>query len=268
MKSNNQKVDKIYHIHTYFCGHATNSVSGVVQYAIKNNYTRLVFTEHCPLKNNSKIRRPHESQLKTLREQINHYNEKYKGKLLIEFGYECEFPFAQRKKITELVNDGICDFFILGVHFFGNMWKTFKYAVYDTDEKDLESYYQMTSEALESGLFSWVAHPDVWCGSYGKWDNKAIDLTQKLIDLSIKYDIPLGFNANGLASKRDDLHYPCKPFWEMVAKSKAKVLIESDSHFPMVHSIRWMNYAYDTAVSFGLKNNIVEDVELKLFKKN
>ena len=121
MKSSHQKVDKIYHIHTYFCGHATNIVSGVVQYAIKNNYTRLVFTEHCPLKNNSKIRRPHESQLKTLREQINHYNEKYKGKLLIEFGYECEFPFAQRKKITELVNDGICDLFILGVHFFGNM---------------------------------------------------------------------------------------------------------------------------------------------------
>ena len=121
MKNNNQKVDKIYHIHTYFCGHATNSVASVVQYALKNNYTKLVFTEHCPLKNNSKIRRPHISQLKTLRRQIDHFKEKYKDRLTIEFGYECEYPFAQRKRIVELKDDGICDFFILGVHFFGNM---------------------------------------------------------------------------------------------------------------------------------------------------
>ena len=267
MKSNHQKVDKIYHIHTYFCGHSTNSVSGVVQYALKNNYSYLIFTEHCPLKNNSKIRRPHHSQLKVLKDQINHYNEKYKGRIKIEFGYECEFPIAQRKRIIELQDDGICDFFILGVHFFGNMWKSFKYALYDTQASDLNDYYKMMADACESGLFSWIAHPDLWCGSYGVWDDKAISLTQKIIDLSIKYDIPLAFNANGLAVKKDDLHYPCKPFWEMVAKSKAKVLIEADSHYPMIHSVRWMNYAYDTALSYGLKDNIIDDVKLKYFKK-
>ena len=267
MKNNHQKVDKIYHIHTYFCGHSTNSVSGVVQYAIKNNYTHLFFTEHCPLKNNSKIRRPHLSQLRVLRKQIDHYNKKYEGKIKIEFGYECEYPFAQRKKITELAEDGICDFFILGVHFYGNMWRNFKYVVYDTANEDLDEYYQMTKEACESGLFSWIAHPDLWCGSYGVWDNKAKELTQKIIDLSIKHDIPLAFNANGLATKRDDLHYPCKPFWEMVSKSKAKVLIEADSHYAAVHSVRWMNYAYDTAISWGLKNNIIDDVKIKYFKK-
>ena len=267
MKSNHQKVDKIYHIHTYYCGHATNSVAGVVQYALKNNYARLVFTEHCPLKNNSKIRRPHTTQLKALREQIDHYKEKYKGRLHIDFGYECEFPFAQRKRIIELAEDGICDFFILGVHFFGKMWKQFKYALFDTTEENLDEYFTMMSDACDSHLFSWIAHPDLWCGSYGKWDQKAIDLTQRIIDLSLKHDIPLGFNANGLASKRDDLHYPCKQFWEMVSKTKVKVLIEADSHYAMVHSVRWMNYAHDTAVSYGLEKNLIDDVNLKYFKK-
>jgi histidinol-phosphatase (PHP family) len=111
----------IYHIHNEICGHATNTLKEVVNYALNHNYTRLVFTEHSPLDDNQMIFRPSHAQVAHLREQIDKVNSKYKGKLKIEFGYEIEYPKVHREYFHNFINDLQCDFLIFGNHFYGDM---------------------------------------------------------------------------------------------------------------------------------------------------
>ncbi len=267
--TNNKKKEKVLvkelcHLHTYFCGHATTSVNDIVLYALDHGYKRVIFAEHCPLKNNRKIFRPLVKQINLLQKQVNYWNEKLKGKMMVEFGLECEFPISHQKYFLDLLNSSICHFAILGVHFYYNMWKNYKFVVYDTTSKqDLDNYYEMALSAAQTKLFSWFAHPDIWLNSYKKWDQNAIDLTKKIIELSIKYDLPLGYNANGLHKERNGFNYPSSYFWKMVAKTKAKVIIESDAHNLKTCSTYWMNKAYLSAIKLGLKKNIVPAIKLR-----
>jgi histidinol-phosphatase (PHP family) len=111
----------IYHIHNEICGHATNTLKEIVSYALAHNYTRLIFTEHSPLDNNTVIYRPTHEQVAILRKQIDEVNHKHKGKLKIEFGYEIEYSKANREYFHNFINDSQCDYLIFGNHFYGDM---------------------------------------------------------------------------------------------------------------------------------------------------
>jgi HisJ family histidinol phosphate phosphatase len=81
----------IYHIHDQCCGHASNTLDSIIKTSLKEGYTELFLTEHCPLDNNNIIFRPSRKEINDLRNQINKANKKYKGKLLIHFGFESEY---------------------------------------------------------------------------------------------------------------------------------------------------------------------------------
>jgi histidinol phosphatase-like PHP family hydrolase len=117
--------------------------------------------------------------------------------------------------------------------------------------------------ALKSGIFSLYAHPDIFLQNYRKWDDKAKWLTKQIIELSIKYKVPLGFNANGLHQIRNDFNYPSRLFWKEVAKSKAKVLIEADAHHIPTLSKSWLEKAKREAIKYGLKKNLVDKIDIK-----
>jgi hypothetical protein len=40
-------------------------------------------------------------------------------------------------------------------------------------EADLDEYYESSKLAIEKGIFSLFAHPDIFLQSYKKWDKKA-----------------------------------------------------------------------------------------------
>jgi hypothetical protein len=42
--------------------------------------------------------------------------------------------------------------------------------------------------------------------------------------------MPMGFNGNGMFRERNGFNYPTPNFWDLVSKSRVKVLIEADSH--------------------------------------
>jgi histidinol-phosphatase (PHP family) len=131
---------------------------------------------------------------------------------------------------------------------------------------DLQQYYDNSEAAIKSGIFSLFAHPDIWLGRYGKWDKHSKELTHKLIQLCIKYKMPLGFNGNGLTAPSDGYHYPSKYFWGEVAKTDLKVLIEADSHHLRTFTVEWLKHAKQTAIEYGLKKNLVDDIPIKFFK--
>jgi hypothetical protein len=120
--------------------------------------------------------------------------------------------------------------------------------------------------ALKSGMFSLYAHPDIWLQSYRKWDDKAKWLTNQIIELSIKYKMPLGFNSNGMHQIRDDFNYPSRLFWNEVAKTNAQVLVESDAHDTVTLRRDWLLKARAEAIKYGLEKNLVDKIDIKYFR--
>lgn len=258
----------IYHIHTHYCGHSTNYVYSVVDYAIRNGYQSLYFVEHCPI-NTIKIFRPSKKAIKYLINEINIEQEKHKNEIKLFFGYECEYPISIHGFVKTLAESGDALFMILGIHWLGSLKKDYHWTLYDAcSPDDLDEYYTMAKMGLESGYFSWIAHPDIWLTSYQKWDEHAIKLTDKLIALCESLNIPMGFNANGFMKKGNNIFaYPCEYFWKQVAKSKVKVLIEADAHDLNAMSKKNMFDTYSLAIKWGLKNNIIFNVKLKVLNK-
>lgn len=268
-----KKFTHIYHLHEKICGHARNTIDSIVENALKEGFREIYFTEHCPLENNNVIYRPTLQQIQELYEKITHYNELYKDKLHIHFGYEAEFSKKYEHVFTKLAKQPICEYLIFGNHYIYDMWSNEckLTASYCKTPEHLQEYLQNTIDALESNLFSLYAHPDIWLTSYRKWDEHAQNLTKQIIFYAQKYDMPLGFNANGYAHKLenyDEFFYPSKYFWKEVVKTNIKVLIECDSHSPWTFNNKTLMQAYNYAIELGLEKNIVDKIPMKKINSN
>lgn len=259
----------IYHLHHQICGHATNDIPTLVEYALKHDYHNLYFTEHRPLDpKRSKVQwRPSLTQIKQVRDEIDLVNQKYRSRLHIYYGYEAEWSAKNPQEYADIVRDPLCDFAVFGNHYYGDMDVNPR-LVMETEGSptDLKEHYENAKAAIESGIFSWFAHPDIWLTSYKKWDDHAKLLTRQLITLCVKHNVVLGFNGNGLTLPRDDFNYPSKYFWNEVAKTNLRVLIEADSHHLKTFTVEWLKRVKETAIEYGLKKNLVDDIPIKFFK--
>jgi hypothetical protein len=79
----------------------------------------------------------------------------------------------------------------------------------------------------------------------------------------LKYDIPLGFNVNGLLVKHSKLDYPCDFFWKMVAKTKCQVIIETDAHCADTLSKKIVNQAIKLIHEWKLEPNLIDELIIK-----
>jgi len=204
--------------------------------------------------------------------QIKAINNKYKGKLHIYFGYETEFNQPNRWYYERLARDPLPDYFIAGNHFYGDLFAkdfAFVFTMKCTkSKKQLNELLENYHAAMSSGLYTWVAHPEIFLTSYRKWDKHSIAASKKIIEWAIKYKLPLGFNINWPASEfKDEWHYPCEHFWRLVAKTNIPVIVESDSHDLHTITKEWIDQGRKMAIAWGLKKNIIEDVKLNHLPK-
>lgn len=264
----------IFHIHTHICKHASNKIEEIVAYALKHNYKKLYFTEHayidvkCPYS----VSRATKKEIAQLRHKIDNYNNKYKNKLKIYFGYEVEYNKANRWYFKQIAKDPYCDFFVFGNHFYGDMFKMrwpLPLVVNVTkNTKQLKEFDANNKAGMSSGLMSWVAHPEVFLNSYGKWNKTTLAVSKNIIAYAKKYKLPLAFNVNIKSYEtKTEWHYPSKYFWQLVAKTNIPVIIESDAHDMHTITVEWLNKARKLAISYGLEKNLVDDIKLNLLKK-
>lgn len=264
----------IFHIHTYICKHSSNHLEEIVAYALKHGYKKLYFTEHAPITIDCpyQTRRASYKEIAQLKHNIDKLNKKYKNKLKIYFGYEVEYNKPNRWYIKKLAKDPYCEFMVFGNHFYGDLFKIkmpLPLAMHVTKTaKQLKEFDENNMAAMSSGLMSWVAHPEIFLNSYQKWDKAAIAVCKNIIKSAIKYKLPLGFNVNFINyDEKSQWHYPCKYFWQLVAKTNIPVIIESDAHDMHPLAVEWLEQARKLAISYGLKKNLTEKIKLNLLKK-
>ena len=244
-----------YHTHTKYCGHAKGDVEDYVKEAINLNMEELGISDHAPIPLNHGMTKEEWEEnycyenmdintFDNLLKEIDNLKSKYNIKLYK--GCESEYLYNNDDWYKELRSK--LDYMILGIHFFngeGRVLDTYK----DITYKNVDCYYECAKRAIETGLFDYLAHPDLYLFDYksingkNEFDDKAKEICLKLIDLCVKHDIYFEINTNGLKYSKDknnrDLWlYPNIEFFKVVKEymdknpNKLKLIIGADAHEP------------------------------------
>ena len=221
---------KNYHTHTTRCGHAVGTEREYIENAIKSGIEVLGFADHTPypyLDPNyvSGVRmgldkaQDYVDTLRTLREE-------YKNDVKILIGFEAEYYPLCFPAYKKLVDDLGIDYLILGQHFTNNEYDG-TYIGRNCSDEMLESYINNAICAMESGYYSYVAHPDVV--NYTRDEYKYRMEMTKLCKKAKELDIPLEINFLGLGEGR---RYPTSRFFDIAAEIGNTVIYGVDAHTP------------------------------------
>ncbi len=219
-----------YHTHTIRCNHATGTEREYIEEAIKNGFKILGFSDHVPQPYpegyNSRMRMGMD-EIEDYTSTLEKLRDEYHDDIEILIGYEVEYS---RRFFDDLIVELAkfpCDYLILGQHFVPNEIDGF-YSGNPTDEEErLKSYVDLVIEAMKTGRFSYIAHPDLL---YFEGSDKIYQKHMKrLIQASIDLCIPLEINMLGFEGMRN---YPCRKFFSLASMMGAKFIIGCDAHCP------------------------------------
>lgn len=218
-----------FHTHTYRCHHAIGSDEDYVKCAIQAGIKQLGFSDHTPWHYHSDF----QSTIRMSEEQLDEYiqslmtlKEKYKNQIDILIGLECEYFEKYIPWLSETLKEKPIDYIILGNHYYQTDEKHIYFGS-SVNEKLLKSYVDHCINAIDTGLYSYIAHPDLV-----DYDSR-LALYQKemsrLCQHAKEHDIPLEFNLLGYISGRN---YPNEDFWKIASQHHNKAIIGFDAHTP------------------------------------
>ncbi len=246
-----------YHTHTCRCKHATGTDEEYILTAIKNGIKFMGFSEHSPFVfpdgYEAGFRVPlleadnYISDIKKLRD-------KYKNQIDIKIGFEMEYYPLYFTKMLEIACNVGAEYLILGQHYNNGENTLEKRALEPSNsEEKLKEYVNRVVEGMKNGVFSYVAHPDV----FNFTGQKSIYETEmrKICVTSRKYNIPLEINFLGIREKRN---YPDETFWRIAGEEKAPVTFGFDAHEP--------KYAFD-GESYIVAKKMVKKYKLNYIGK-
>lgn len=225
-----------YHTHTSRCMHAIGLDEEYVLHAIAAGFDEIGFSDHSPWPfiDFESDMRMHVNELDDYINNITKLKNKYKDKISIKIGFECEYYKIFMPWLKRTVKANEIDYLILG-HHFNFPESTSPYYGATQDPQEVLNYANEVVQAMQTGLFSYVAHPDLFMRSYPKFDKTCEKASRYIIQASIDYNIPLEYNLLGLRQQVES-EVPCYPhieFWKLVGELGAKAVIGVDVHNPV-----------------------------------
>lgn len=257
---------KNYHTHTARCGHAWGTDDEFIQAAIDAGYTTLGFSEHAPWpfadgywEIDTRQRIPME-KLDSYISDMQALKAKYADRIEIKIGLECEY-FPQYFDWLRSVKDRF-DYLLLGVHCADHDEHLTHYYARSTKAQQVEEYLRCALAGMETGLFAYLAHPELCLADYPVYDEACRHMVHSICRKAKELDMPLEYNLYGIdkqgRGRQKGLGYPCKIFWESAAEYGCTAIIGVDAHRPVhFERQRYLN-ARDYLTSLGL--NLIEEV--------
>ncbi|MBU5487426.1 histidinol-phosphatase [Clostridium sp. MSJ-8] len=246
-----------YHTHTYRCGHATGTEEEYIIEAIKNNTNILGISDHGPFPDVYHDFKMNFNDFPDYLNTLDELKEKYKEKIKILKAVEIEYFPQEMNFYEELLTKYNLDYLLLGQHMYYKDNNLVTYNLIDNTSY-LIDYANSIKEAMETKLFSIVAHPDFFMKFFLPYDDNSKKATDIILNAAVKNNITLEINANGIRNGKFDTPdgyrymYPFTPFWEEVAKTNIKVVVNSDCHNP---KDMWDNAMLE-AIEFAKQLNI------------
>ena len=255
----NPTQDFCFHTHTQRCGHGAKDTGDKewVEHAIKGGIKKLAFTDHIPLPDGMNYKaksRMDIAEVESYLTSIHYLQEKYKGQIEIESGFEFEYSDRDLVHLQELKSK--TDKMVLGQHFViddngqehdivrGKGGK-------QISDEVLDLYAESIISAMDKGLPDVIAHPDLFMQARDSFGAREEEITRAICRKAIEKGIPLEINFGKIASKLDSgmsiedikkrTPYPSPEFWKIVAEETRIarengqdlfVISGKDAHFP------------------------------------
>lgn len=217
-----------YHTHTRWCDHATGEPNEYIERAIQNGIKYMGFSEHAPYEFPDGFR----SHYRVAVEKASEYVTEIKKLALnydieIKVGLEMEYYPSHFEKMLENAISSGAEYLILGQHYIYEEHPNGKSAVRGKIEKeeDLKDYASCVCAGIKSGVFSYIAHPDM-INFVGDKEIYRKEMA-KICKTAKEYNIPLEINFLGIRAKRN---YPREEFWQLVGEIGAPVTFGFDAH--------------------------------------
>ncbi len=219
-----------YHTHTWRCNHAAGTERDYIEQALAVGLRDLGFSDHAPYP----FCGGHQSAFRMRMEQTADYfqtlqalRQEYAGRIRIHIGFEAEYYPACFSSFLEHIRAFGCEYLILGQHFLANE-DTDEYSGRPTDDESyLARYVDQVIEGMQTGAFTYVAHPDLsnWQGALPVYRRQV----RRLCRAARQLDIPLEINLLGI---RENRHYPREAFWQVAGEEGNRVILGCDAHQP------------------------------------
>ena len=189
------------------------------------------FSDHVPLRlsdgTESGYRVP-VSDAKEYCREIKALAEKYKDKIDIKVGFEMEYLPAHFEDMLKTARELGTEYLILGQHFAGEERPVPVHASLPTDDPEaLNRYVACVLAGIESGVFTYVAHPDVL--NFIGDDELYRAQMRRICAAARETGTPLEINFLGLGEGR---RYPTSRFFGIAAEIGNTVIYGVDAHTP------------------------------------
>lgn len=218
-----------YHTHTVRCGHAAKDPDAAyVEAALEMGFRELGFADHVPYPFEDEFFsscRMRCAELPGYVESLTALKAQYQGRIDIHIGFEAEYYPNYFDKLLDMLAPYPCEYLILGQHFINNEIGE-PYNGWATDSaKRLRVYGDQCKRAMDTGRFSYFAHPDVF---HFTGDERAYrEVSRELCRAAKEIRLPIEFNLLGFIQNR---HYPRREFWEEAAVVGNEIILGWDAH--------------------------------------
>jgi HisJ family histidinol phosphate phosphatase len=213
-----------YHTHTRWCRHGSGEIEDYIREGIAKGLEELAITEHVPMPGNPESNRMEYEEFPDFDHELNRLIRKYEGKIRIRKGLECEYYPDLLDYFRDLRDNLGYEIILLGHHTSINRRLD---NFYITRPEEVALYAKEVCQALETGFFTFLAHPDVPMYSYPQVDKAFLNSMARIFQTCEKLRIPVEINANGHLGRRG---YPCRQVWELARDYDLDCLVSSDAH--------------------------------------
>jgi histidinol-phosphatase (PHP family) len=228
------------HTHTWRCGHATGNVADYAEAAVRKGVKVLGTSDHAPVPPSIKLNPDTNMNISLMENYTTAVKEARERvpELIIVHGLECSyFPGSELFYKDEFIDKRSLDYLIGAVHNVRNWWeRSWGLAKGGIGgARLLKQYVKHYIMAMESGIFTFMAHPDLFMLSPIEWDRNTISAAEEICSAAADLEVPLEINGALIENcRRMNIKYADDnyPFWRIAGERGVKVVVNSDAHEP------------------------------------
>ncbi len=217
-----------YHTHTYRCHHAGGTEREYVERAIEGGLKILGFSDHTPYPYPDGFisgMRMSLAEMDGYVKTVLDLRDEYREDIEIHLGLEVEYYPRHFENLLRFVGEYPVEYFLLAQHCIEDEMDGVYSGAATEDPRILERYCEKVIEALQTGRFTYAAHPDMlrFEGNPALYDAP----NRRLCRCAKKLGIPLEINLLGLQGNR---HYPREQFWRIAGEEGCTAVFGADAH--------------------------------------
>lgn len=255
-----------FHTHTRLCKHASGVPRDYASQAAAEGCLALGFSDHCPYPDGTW------AGSRMTVEDIGLYRSLVSEAAAavdfpVRYGFECEWhPRYESWYRDFLAGECGAEYLAYGPHWVDDAGELI-YIPEAAEPRLLRPYVDLTCQGIASGLYAFVAHPDLFLAGFTRMTADVRAACADIVDAAVAAGIPLEVNGLGLlrplipgdGGMRSP--YPVREFWEIASSRGARVICNSDAHCPE-NALSSAKNARDFARSVGIEP---EDAAAALF---